>query len=61
MLPTFLSASDLPASHVALSIAAFVVFYSALAVVELFLMVRAIRQGPDAPPAGAHDARPVHA
>lgn len=46
VLPTFLSVSDLPASHVALSLAAFVVFYSALLVVEVFLMLRAIRQGP---------------
>jgi cytochrome d ubiquinol oxidase subunit I len=46
VLPTFLSVSDLPASSVALSLAAFVVFYSALLVVEIFLMVRAIRQGP---------------
>ncbi len=48
VLPTFLSASDIPASHVAVSLAAFILFYSALAVVELFLMVRTIRHGPHA-------------
>jgi cytochrome d ubiquinol oxidase subunit I len=46
VLPTFLSVSDLPASSVAFSLAAFVLFYSALLVVELFLMVRTIRSGP---------------
>ena len=48
VLPTFLSVSDLPASSVALSLAAFVLFYSVLLVVEILLMVRAIRQGPAA-------------
>ncbi len=48
VLPTFLSASDIPAGHVLVSLAAFILFYSALAVVELFLMVRTIRQGPTA-------------
>ena len=53
VLPTFLSVSDLPASSVAASLAAFVVFYSALLVVEIVLMVRAIRQGPAARTAAA--------
>ena len=51
VLPTFLSVSSVPASNVWISLAGFVLFYSVLAVVEVFLMVRAIRQGPDA---GAH-------
>jgi cytochrome d ubiquinol oxidase subunit I len=46
ILPTSLSVSSLPASNVAISIAAFVIAYSALLVVELFLMVRTIRKGP---------------
>jgi len=46
VLPTFLSASGLQRGDVALTIAAFVGFYSVLLVVELFLMVRAVRQGP---------------
>jgi cytochrome bd ubiquinol oxidase subunit I len=49
VLPTFLSVSSVPVSNVWISLAGFVLFYSVLAVVELFLMVRAIRQGPDAP------------
>jgi cytochrome d ubiquinol oxidase subunit I len=48
VLPTFLSASSVPATDVILSLAGFVLFYSVLAVVELYLMVRTIRHGPDA-------------
>jgi len=51
ILPTFLSASSIPASNVWLSLAGFVLFYSILAVVELFLMIKYVRIGPD-------DARP---
>jgi cytochrome d ubiquinol oxidase subunit I len=46
VLPTALSVSSLPAMNVALSLIAFVIAYSALLVVEMFLMVRTIRQGP---------------
>jgi cytochrome d ubiquinol oxidase subunit I len=46
VLPTALSVSSLPALNVALSIIAFVIAYSALLVVEMFLMVRTIRKGP---------------
>ena len=49
VLPTFLSVSSVPASNVWISLAGFVLLYSVLAVVELFLMVRTIRHGPDAP------------
>ncbi|RME81474.1 MAG: cytochrome bd-I ubiquinol oxidase subunit CydA, partial [Zetaproteobacteria bacterium] len=45
-LPTFLSASSLPASSVIASLAAFVVFYSLLTAVELWLMTKYVRQGP---------------
>ena len=63
VLPTFLAASPVPASSVWLSLAGFVVFYSALAVVDVYLLVRTIRRGPDglgfwpitsAPAGGAH-------
>ena len=50
VLPTFLSVSSVPASNVWISLAAFVLFYSVLAVVEVMLMVRAIRHGPDRSP-----------
>ena len=56
VLPTFLSVSSVPVSNVWISLASFVVFYTVLAVVEIFLMRRAIRQGPQTA-AGA--ARPV--
>jgi cytochrome d ubiquinol oxidase subunit I len=46
ILPTALSVSSVPAMNVAISIAGFVIAYSALLVVEMFLMVRAIRKGP---------------
>jgi len=57
VLPTFLGASPVPVANVVLSLLGFVVFYSALAVVDVYLMVRTIRRGPDGlgywpPPAG---------
>jgi cytochrome bd ubiquinol oxidase subunit I len=48
VLPTFLSASSVPVSNVWLSLGAFVIFYSALAVVDAVLMVRTVRIGPSA-------------
>ncbi len=50
VLPTFLSVSSVPAADVWISIAGFVLFYTVLAVVEVYLMVRTIRHGPLAPP-----------
>ncbi len=47
ILPTFLSVSSVPAADVMVSLAGFVLFYSVLAAVELFLMLRAIRRGPE--------------
>jgi cytochrome bd ubiquinol oxidase subunit I len=47
VLPTFLGASPVPASEVWLSLSGFVVFYSALAVIDVFLLRRTIRRGPD--------------
>jgi cytochrome bd ubiquinol oxidase subunit I len=47
VLPTFLSVSSVPAENVMLSLAGFVTFYSVLAVVELYLMVRTVRRGPE--------------
>ena len=46
VLPTQLSASSLPASHVAGSLTAFALFYGGLFVAEMFLMIRTIRKGP---------------
>ena len=47
-LPTFLAASTLPIQDLWISIGGFVFFYSLLAVIELYLMVKYIRLGPEA-------------
>ncbi|HEX3396489.1 MAG TPA: cytochrome ubiquinol oxidase subunit I [Steroidobacteraceae bacterium] len=47
VLPTFLGVSRTHLSNVWLSLAGFVVFYSALAAVDAFLLVRTIRRGPE--------------
>jgi cytochrome bd ubiquinol oxidase subunit I len=56
VLPTFLSVSSVSALDVTISTAVFVLFYSVLAVVEVFLMVRTIRRGPSPAPAAAQGA-----
>ncbi len=47
VLPTFLGASPLKAANVWMSLLGFVIFYKALAVIDIFLMVRMARRGPD--------------
>lgn len=47
VLPTFLGTSSLNAGHLWLSFIGFVVFYTGLAIVELYLMAKYIRLGPD--------------
>jgi len=47
VLPTFLGVSPVPAGEVLLSLGGFVIFYSALAVVDAYLLARMIRRGPD--------------
>ncbi len=49
VMPTFLGVSSVPASNVAASLAAFVIFYTALAVVDVTLLVKYIRKGPQGP------------
>jgi cytochrome d ubiquinol oxidase subunit I len=46
VLPTFLGVSSTSAGQLWLSLLGFVLFYSVLAVVDVFLLVRTIRQGP---------------
>ncbi|HLW28238.1 MAG TPA: cytochrome ubiquinol oxidase subunit I [Kiloniellales bacterium] len=46
VLPTFYAASDLTVADLVTTIAGFVLFYSLLAVVEVWLMLRFIRKGP---------------
>ena len=52
VLPTFLAVSPIPASHVVLSLLGFVVFYSVLAVIDVFLLVKYVRLGPGADQSG---------
>jgi len=47
LLPTFMGVSSLPVSSIWISLFGFIVFYSLLAIVEIYLMVKYIRLGPD--------------
>jgi cytochrome d ubiquinol oxidase subunit I len=47
VLPTFLAVSSTTAGNVLFSLTGFVIFYSALLVVDLYLMLKYIRLGPD--------------
>lgn len=46
LLPTFLGVSSISATEVLISLTGFIFFYSVLAVVELYLMLKYIRKGP---------------
>jgi cytochrome d ubiquinol oxidase subunit I len=46
LLPTFLGVSATPLHNVVMSLSGFVIFYSALAVIDAYLMARMIRRGP---------------
>jgi len=46
VLPTFLSVSSIPASSVWVSLSGFVLFYSVLLVIDLYLMFKYVRLGP---------------
>ena len=48
ILPTSLSTSSLSATSVQASLGAFVIFYAALTAVEMYLMIKYARKGPDA-------------
>jgi len=48
VLPTFLAVSSISAGNVLFTLVGFVVFYSSLAIVDVYLMVKAIKAGPDA-------------
>jgi cytochrome bd ubiquinol oxidase subunit I len=47
VLPTFLAVSPIPAANVALSLTGFVIFYSLLAVIDVYLLHKYIRRGPE--------------
>jgi len=63
LLPTFLGVSTRSAGTVWMSLIGFVVFYTSLAAVDVFLMMRMIRQGPDGlgywPERQTHPASPA--
>ena len=46
VLPTFLGVSSLTTTQVVFSLVGFICFYSLLAIVELFLMIKYIKLGP---------------
>ena len=47
VLPTFMGTSTVSSTAVLISIAGFVIFYTILAIVEIYLMVKYIRLGPE--------------
>lgn len=47
VMPTFVGASNVPAHNVLLSLLGFVAFYTALALIDLFLIAKYIRLGPE--------------
>jgi cytochrome bd ubiquinol oxidase subunit I len=56
VMPTFLGASNVPAGNVLFSLVGFVLFYSILAAIDLFLIVKYVRIGPKAGPEGREPA-----
>jgi len=65
LLPTFLGVSTRSAATVWMSLLGFIVFYTSLAAVDIYLMLRMIRQGPDGlgywPDPHTHPAPPAAA
>jgi cytochrome d ubiquinol oxidase subunit I len=55
VLPTFLSVSNLSPSDVYASLAAFIVFYTALLIVEIYLLLKYIKLGPSSLHRGRYD------
>ena len=53
VLPTFLAVSAIPAASVALSLTGFVVFYTVLAVIDVYLLKKYVNLGPSAELTGA--------
>src|SRR5476649_2839819 len=47
VLPTFLAVSSLSAGNVLVTLVGFIAFYSALLVVDIYLMIKTVRLGPD--------------
>jgi cytochrome d ubiquinol oxidase subunit I len=55
VLPTFLSVSNIPASNVYASLAGFILFYTALLVVEMYLLLKYIKLGPSSLGTGRYE------
>jgi len=47
LLPTFLGVSATSETNVLLSLSGFAIFYTALAVIDVYLLLRMIRRGPE--------------
>ena len=56
VLPTFLAVSNLSAANIWITLIGFVVFYSTLAAVDVYLMVKTVKVGPFQAPIKAPDA-----
>jgi cytochrome d ubiquinol oxidase subunit I len=54
VLPTFLAVSPIPAANVALSLAGFVIFYTVLAVIDVYLLKKYVKLGPGASAPAPH-------
>jgi cytochrome d ubiquinol oxidase subunit I len=50
VLPTFLAVSPIPVSSVAISLAGFILFYTVLAVIDVFLLKKYVKLGPGVEP-----------
>jgi cytochrome d ubiquinol oxidase subunit I len=59
VLPTFLAVSSLSAANVVTTLVGFVIFYSVLLVIDVYLMVKTVRYGPSELP--VHPGTPVAA
>ncbi len=59
VLPTFLAVSSISAANIWTTLIGFVVFYSTLAVVDVYLMVKTVKAGPPAERAGRASRRQI--
>jgi cytochrome d ubiquinol oxidase subunit I len=58
VLPTFLAASGLQLHQIIISLTGFVLIYTSLAIVDVYLLRKVILKGPDEVPGG--ERRPDH-
>jgi cytochrome d ubiquinol oxidase subunit I len=58
VLPTFLAVSPIPAANVALSLVGFIVFYSLLLAIDVYLLHKYITRGPEQPATSEAGALP---